>query len=680
MSILLSNTGFFSIFALFGIGAVGSLIFNRYNVAANWIGSGFALLGSLLAFLFALQTLVVDSIPTFSLTPTFPGFMLFFRVDLLSAFFMLVISLVAFLCSLYGLGYVRHLYTHYNIGLLGFFYNIFIAGMLAVVTAHTVVLFLIVWEVMSLSSYFLVTFEHKEKQNVKAGFLYFCLAHIGTAFIILSFILLFKATGSLDFASIATNTALISTTLASIIFLTSLVGFGIKAGIIPLHVWLPSAHPAAPSHISALMSGVMIKTGIYMLIRMYFEFLPVGPLWWGVTILLLGGASALLGVLYALTEHDIKRLLAYHSIENIGIILLGVGSALIFSSLHRPELALLALIAALFHTLNHAIFKALLFLAAGSVVSQMHTRNIEKYGGLIRYMPATALCFLIGSMAISGLPPFNGFFSEWMTFQALFAGIALGTTLKFVFVAAIAALAFTSGLAAACFVKAFGAVFLARPRNDAVAHTVEVSSGMKVSMAVLAGLTLVIGFFAGSLSRLLYIVTSSMDRFSLEPVAGTFSLSTVVVRDFASLSMPMVLIILVCGVGAGLLLTAYASRRQKSLVDITWDCGTALTRRMEITATGFSHSIITVCRGVLRPTRQTDVEYHDADLRYFPKRSVVHFGVPDIYLHAYERVNNAITRTSSQVRRIQNGNVNAYILYIVLTFLLLLALLATHII
>jgi len=674
---LLSSTGFYILFALFGAGAIGSLLLTRYNTLSNWVGNGFAALGSLWAFLFALQVLASGSTPTYAFVSTFPGLSLAFHVDALSAFFMLVISLISFLCSLYGLGYVRHLFGHYPLGTLGFFYNLFIAGMLAVVTAHTIPLFLIVWEVMSLASYFLVSFEHKDRENVRAGFLYLIMTHIGTAFILLAFILLFKATGALNFSLIQMGSAAVSPVLASIIFFSALIGFGIKAGIMPLHIWLPSAHPAAPSHVSALMSGVMIKTGIYMLIRMYFDLLPQGPVWWGAVLFTLGALSAVLGVLYALTEHDLKRLLAYHSIENIGIILLGVGCALIFTALDMPAVAMLGLIAALFHTLNHAVFKALLFLAAGSVVAQMHTRNIEKYGGLIRYMPATALCFLVGSMAISGLPPFNGFFSEWMTFQAMFAGISLSSPMKFLFVLGVAALALTSGLAAACFVKAFGAVFLARPRSDAVAHAQEATSLMKISMATLAGLTLVIGLLAGNISHTLRTITSSIHRFSAASTDAVFSVSAVSVRDgSATLSMPTVFFLLVLSITAAAVLTAIAARKQKSVIDLTWDCGTALTRRMEITATGFSHSIITVMRGVLRPTRQTEVEYHDAALRYFPKTSSVHFGVPDIYTNAYLRLTAAFEYASRIVRSIQNGNINAYILYILITFLGLLVYLA----
>src|SRR3989344_5882219 len=319
---------------------------------------------------------------------------------------------------------------------------------------------------MSIASYFLVVYDRNDPANIKAGSLYLVMTYVGTAFIILAFLFLYKYTGSFDFSAIASGIALVPQSVKNAIFIFALIGFGIKAGIIPLHIWLPAAHPAAPSHVSALMSGVMIKTGIYMMMRLFLDILQPVPLWWGETVLVIGAVSSLLGVLYALTEHDIKRLLAYHSIENIGIILLGLGSALTFSSLGMPSLALLGIVAALFHTVNHAVFKSLLFLGAGAVINETHTRNMEEYGGLIRYMPQTAFFFLVGSMAISAIPPFNGFFSEWLTFQSLFEGIRiLDTSVRWIFILAAGVLAFTGGFAAACFVKAFGVTFLARPRS-----------------------------------------------------------------------------------------------------------------------------------------------------------------------------------------------------------------------
>ena len=470
LALILSPAGFFLVIATYAAGALGALLLDKYDRPANLWGNLFAIAGSVLGILFSGAVLITGTFPAFGIPTSFPLLSLSFRIDYLSAFFMLLISFIALFCSIYALGYAGHFYRKYPLGALGFFYNTFIAGMILVVTAHHALCFLLVWEIMSLTSYFLVIYERREAENIKAGSLYFIMTHIGTAFILFAFLLMYGATGSFDFGEIGNGMAAAPQSLRNAVFVFAIIGFGAKAGIIPFHIWLPAAHPAAPSHVSALMSGVMIKTGIYMLARMGWDMMPgPPPLWWGLLVLICGSISSLLGVLYALSEHDLKRLLAYHSIENIGIILLGLGSSLVFLSAGLKTLALLGLIAALYHTLNHATFKALLFLGAGAVIAQTRTRNIEAYGGLIKVMPQTAFFFLAGSLAISALPPFNGFFSEWMTFQSLFVGIStFSLATKVIFLLATGALAFTGGLAAACFVKAFGVTFLARPRSAAV--------------------------------------------------------------------------------------------------------------------------------------------------------------------------------------------------------------------
>lgn len=667
MTIMTSQIIFLALASAFLLGGIGALFFEKDRLANIW-GNSFAVLGSLLGIILGGSVLVFGNVFSYSLTLPNALFSLSFKLDFISAFFVFVISLIAFLCSIFAFGYVKHFYGKYNIGALNFFYNLFILGMILVATAHNSLLFLIVWEIMSLASYFLVIYERKEEDNLKAGSLYFIMTHIGTAFIALAFLLLYKVTGSFEFAAIKEGIAHISPFMKNAIFLSALVGFGIKAGIIPLHIWLPSAHPAAPSHVSALMSGVMIKTGIYMFIRMFFDILPNAPLWWGIVILMIGAVSSLLGVLYALSEHDIKRLLAYHSIENIGIILLGMGSALVFLSFGMKGFAALGLMAAFFHTLNHATFKALLFLGAGSVVSSMHTRNIEEYGGLIRYMPQTAFFFLVGSMAISALPPFNGFFSEWMTFQSLFQGItalSFGSQLAFIFAAG--SLAFTGGLAAACFVKAFGATFLARPRSEEVKHAKEASVYAKIGMAGLALLTIVFGVFSGFVSSILLKVVDSIAVFGKAASVVSFENQAVNVNNFAYVSLLNVFLVLIAVTAFIFAVVYYFTKNQKVKTGITWDCGTTLTPRMEITATGFSRSIITIFKGILKPTRQTEVEYHDADMRYFPKFSSIHLETPDLYREKiYGPFQKIVAKISDIVKKIQNGNVNAYILYIII--------------
>jgi len=669
---------FASLIAL-AVGAVLSILSSRHDKAANFFGSSLAALAAIIGMISSAWVLISGQVYSFSAATDLPQLSLSVKLDRLAAFFVFVICLIALLSSVYGYGYVKHYFGKYNIGKLGFFYNLFIAGMIMVSAAHDAFFFLIAWEIMSLASYFLVVYEDREKTNVEAGTLYFIMTHIGTAFIMLAFLLLYGSVGSLDFGAIKEGMAAVSPAVRNAVFILALVGFGTKAGIIPFHIWLPSAHPAAPTHVSALMSGVMIKTGILMMIRIFIDVLPNPPLWWGVVVLLLGAVSSLLGVLYALTEHDIKRLLAYHSIENIGIILLGLGGALIFTSLGMYPLAILALAAALFHTLNHAVFKSLLFMGAGSVISSTGTRNMEEYGGLIKLMPQTALFFLIGSMAISALPPFNGFFSEWATYQALFAGIASASPLvRLAFVAGAGALVFTGGLAAACFVKAFGATFLARPRSHEAKHAHEPAWGSRAAMACLAAIALAAGVFAGTVTNLLGKVAQSVG--SLSAYAPAFSANAAlfsVQKGFASVSPLLVFFALAVAVAVAWFAVKLAAGGRAVKIARTWDCGSNLNERMEITATGFSRSIITIFKSILMPSKQMTSEYRDGHIKYFVKASTVKLEVKDIYgIYFYRPFKELLTKIADRVKAIQGGNVNAYVLYIFLVLIVLLCFLS----
>ncbi len=674
MTDTLIQYGFFSIFGLFALGALGALFFQKTPRVCNGWSHGCAALGSCAGILFS--GILLASGQTFALTTStsLPLLTLSLRVDPLAAFFMLVVSVIALFASVYGIGYMAHYAKKYSLGTFGFFYNVFIASMLLVFSAQHALYFLVLWEIMSLSSYMLVIFEHREEGNIQAGYTYFAMTHVATACILFAFLLLYQATGSFDFDVLKASSAAISVPLQTAVLLLTLVGFGTKAGIIPLHVWLPKAHPAAPAHVSALMSGVMIKTGIFMLIRFFVELFPSSALWGGITLFLIGAVSSLLGVLYALSEHDLKRLLAYHSIENIGIILLGLGAALIFGSLGLPSLMLLALIACLYHTANHAVFKALLFLGAGSVAHATHTRNIEEYGGLIKTMSWTAFCFLIGAMAISGLPPFNGFVSEWMTFQAMFAGLHSSSIfLTMVFIVGIASLAFTGGLAAACFVKAFGAVFLAKARSEEATHAKECGTTMRFGMAGLALLSLLLGVGAAWVTPVLTTVAQSISGLNATVPAVTAAAGTLTARDqFAVLSMPMIALLL----GGLLILVALIvyvfTRGRKVTRDLTWDCGAPLTSRTEITATGFSRSLMTIFKPLMQPTKHITIEYA-GNTKYFPTLKRIELGFFDVYeAYIYAPIKAGTERMSRTVKKIQSGNVNAYILYIGLVLMCLL--------
>jgi hydrogenase-4 component B len=673
------QSAFLSLLGIFLAGAAGSLILRKNDSWANGWSSFCAVTGSLVGAIFGIATMISGNNLSFGMaSPLFPLLSISFYVDTLSAFFIAVISIIALFCSLYGFGYVKHFYKKYSIGALGFFYHLFIAGMILVVSASNGLFFLIVWEIMSVASYFLVVYDRNDENNVKAGFLYLIMTHIGTAFITFAFFLLYKFTGSFDFEAIKAGSGALPVAIKNAVFVLAMIGFGTKAGIVPFHIWLPSAHPAAPSHVSGLMSGVMIKTGVYMMIRLFMDMLQPIPTWWGLTVLVIGAVSSLLGVLYALSEHDIKKLLAYHSIENIGIILLGLGSALTFSSIGMPVIATIALAASLFHTLNHATFKSLLFLSAGSVINKTHTRNMEEYGGLIKFMPLTALFFLVGSMAISALPPFNGFFSEWLTFQSLFQGIASADVIvKWFFVLGAGSLAFTGGLALACFVKVFGITFLARPRSDEVFHAKESSFSLIAGMGALAVLSLIFGVFSGYLITFLEKAATGMGFLKnattiTSAASGHGALS--VGNGFASVSAPALFVFLLVALVVSVIVFRFViNRHQKVKVGMTWDCGTNLRPRMEITATGFARSIILIFKGVLKPSIQQEITYDDAKSRYLPKSHVIIMGIHDVYYsYLYQPIIKVVTVLSSWATKIQNGNINVYVLYVLIALILAL--------
>ena len=416
-----------------------------------------------------------------------------FRLDALSAFFLLVIDLGALAASLFALGYGEHETTPQRVLP---FYPAFLAGMTLVVLADDAFTFLLSWEFMSLTSWALVMSHHRVAENVRAGYVYLIMASFGTLALLLAFGLLAGPNGLYAFAAMraAHPTAL----LGAIALILALIGAGSKAGIVPLHVWLPLAHPAAPSHVSALMSGVMTKVAVYAFIRIAFELAGTPDWWWSIVVLATGGITAVMGVLYALMQHDLKRLLAYHTVENIGIIFIGLGLALAFATYGMPFAAALALTAALFHVFNHSLFKSLLFFGAGAVLTATGERDMERLGGLIHRMPQTAFVFLVGCAAISALPPLNGFASEWLTFQAILLSPELPSwSLKLLVPAVGALLALSAALAAACFVKAYGVTFLGRARARAAEEAKETERFSLAAMFLLAALCLVAGVLPG---------------------------------------------------------------------------------------------------------------------------------------------------------------------------------------
>jgi formate hydrogenlyase subunit 3/multisubunit Na+/H+ antiporter MnhD subunit len=450
---------------------------------------------SLVALLGSIRWLVSDTqnVSDLTLPIGLPWLGAHFRLDALASFFLVVVNLGGAAASLYGLGYGHHDPAPHRV--LPFF-PAFLAGMNLVVMADDAFSYLLCWEFMSLASWALVMAHHREKSNAKAGYVYLVMASFGTLALLLAFGLLAGPAGTYEFAAI--RAAQHTPYVATLVLILVLLGAGSKAGLVPLHVWLPLAHPAAPSHVSALMSGVMTKVAIYGFIRVVFDLL--GPPTWSasVIVLFLGGITAVMGILYALMEKDLKRLLAYSTIENVGIIFASLGLALAFQANGLRLAAALAFTAALFHVLNHSFFKSLLFFGAGAVLTSTGERDMDKLGGLIHRMPFTSFVFLVGCVAISALPPFNGFVSEWLIFQAVLQSPELPQWgLKIMVPAVGALLALAAALAAACFVKAFGITFLGRPRTPGVEHAEEVDRFSLSAMAILAALCLFAGILPG---------------------------------------------------------------------------------------------------------------------------------------------------------------------------------------
>ena len=681
----------------YALAAVSGLLLLKVEKAANFVSFGCGTAASacgIIACVLLLANGGTTAAPAYDLFPSLIPYVEFnVRLDSLGAFFGLIVSLLGLALSIYSLGYSSGFYGRKNVGILGAFFNGLLLAMTLVFLAGNAFFFLMAWEIMALTAFCLVSFEHEKDEARNAGVLFFVMSHIGTGCLMLGFLLLFQASGGYGFDGFHSLADRFSAAFhdrnnpgfpdelrhlllrRDAAFLLFLVGFGIKAGIVPLHIWLPAAHPVAPSNVSSLMSGVMIKTGIYGLARVLFDFLGTPPDWWGVTLLSIGTVSAVLGVLYALMEHDLKRLLAYHSIENIGIILMGLGASLMFLHSGHVLLASLALIAGLYHTINHAIFKALLFLGAGAILHSVHTRNMEEMGGLVKRMRWTALFFLVGAVAISALPPLNGFVSEWLTYQSLLQGF--GTTqslVRLMFPISGAMLALTGALAAACFVKAFGITFLAQPRSEHAANAHEASFTMLLAQGILTAACVFLGLFPTTFLRLFDPLTLQLtgQRISGQlsvangmvlsngtPTGGTISMLGLMLLALSLLAVPLVLSL------------AFAAR-SKTRRGPTWDCGLrGLTPQMEYTATGFSKPIRMIFKALFRPRREVQREYDFSP--YFATTLRFDSHVEEIFqTRIYRPLNRFVLRLSRRLRAFQAGSIQAYLIYIFITLLLLL--------
>lgn len=579
-------------------------------------------------------------------------------LDALSAWFLVPVFLMGGLGSIYGLGYWpqrRHLRSGTK---LRFFWGLLVAGMALLIISRSGLAFLLGWEIMALSAFFLVSTEDHRTPCREAGWVYFIATHIGTLTLFALLALWRWATGSYDLVPASRDT--MGIVVKNSLFFLALLGFGLKAGMMPLHFWLPTAHANAPSHVSAILSGVVLKIGIYGLVRM-LSLLPDPPAAWGALILLLAAISALLGVVFAIGQHDLKRLLAYHSVENIGIILMGLGLALLGRSLQRPEWVVLGLAGCLLHVWNHSFFKSLLFFCAGSVLHGAHTRQIDRLGGLAKTMPWTALLFLVGAVAICGLPPLNGFVSELLVYLGLLHGAADQSRGGSAVLLVAPVLAMVGALAVACFVKVYGAVFLGQARTPAAAEAHEAPLTMRSPALVLAAGCVLIGLAP-------VVVAPALDAgiaaWVPETRWSTMPLRTLVPLGTVSVMAATVVIL----VGATSALLAW---RRPTLGRVgTWDCGYARpTSRMQYTASSFAQMVVGMFGWALRPrTRFPHVE------GAFPTATGMHSHVNEPILdRVLVPAGRVAERCCHWFHRFQQGLTQHYVLYILITVMVMLA-------
>ena len=669
------KTLFLAMFIAYGLGAFAALVGGRKSFG-RWLVALGAVLGAGAGLALG-ATAIAAGIP---FTLFFPELLplgggLALRLDALGAFFLVVIGVGAIPAALYGAGYTAaYKDGRASLPLLGAMFNLFLLTMSLVTLADNVLTFILMWEGMSLTSYFLVMTEAGEERTRNAGLWYIGMTHAGLGMLLAAFLLLAGGAGSGAFADLRASAASLTSGARDAVFVLAFLGFGSKAGIVPLHVWLPRAHPAAPSHVSALMSGVMIKMGIYGFLRVALDLMGGGPAWWGGLVLGVGVASALLGVLYALMEHDLKRLLAYHSVENVGIILIGIGTGLMFHRYGLMPLAALGFIGALYHVLNHATFKGLLFLGAGSVLHATHTRNMEEMGGLIKRMPWTALFFLIGAAAISALPPLNGFVSEWLIFQSLLGGVSIPVPEVVVLMpVAVGLLALTSGLAAACFVKAFGITFLALPRSPEAAHAHESPFSMRLGMALLALACVGLGVAPFAVVPVLGTILAGLG--GLPDTRAEFTMNVFLQTPSAFGQMSPTLMALGLLLLLGLVpsvLWLLRLNRQRRLSD-SWGCGrVGQTARMEYTATAFAEPLKRVFAEIYRPMKELTVDFHP-ESKYFVQSIEYRSEITPWFDQAlYRPFLQSATFVAQQVRRLQAGSLHLYLLYIAIVLILLL--------
>jgi len=654
----------------FAVGVVAALLLPSRR-AARWISLLSAVAGSAAAIVLAVNVIATGTPWTSGLTPRLGplgGFSV--TVDRLGALFLGLVGFVGGPSALYGLGYLRDEDQHPAGRLQLALFNVFLAAMCLVSAADNVFTFLFGWELMALASYGLVVSDTSSRESAAAGVWYAGMTQAGFVALLAAFFTLAHGT-TLDFSAIRDHARAMSSTAQISVFALALFAFGSKAGLVPLHVWLPRAHPAAPSHVSALMSAAMVKLGVYGCIRVLFDLLPAGPAWWGGVILVAGLVTAVTGVLYSVTESHLKRVLAYSTIENIGIVFVGIGFALLMRGYGHENLAAIGLVVALLHVLNHAAVKALLFFASGAVVQQVGSGSLEAYGGLVKRMPQTAVFCCIGALSLAALPPFNGFVSEWLTFQFLVGGARhTAPELAILLPLALGGLALTVGLAAVAAVRLFGITFLALPRTSAAASATECAASMRFAMALMA----VVCVGAGVVPALALAAPSAVARDLGLPGASLDGALAVVFPLVGSQLRPLA-IALALGVTAALIATPVAWRRRTIQKSDAWNCGRiAQSARTEYTAASFAEPLRRVFVGFYRPTHQVTIDTHPVST-YFV-RSIAYRGAlaPWLEQAIYVPLVRLVARVASRTRRVQGGSIHAYLAYVAAALIVMLLL------
>lgn len=596
-----------------------------------------------------------------------PDLPMHLRLDPLSAFFLILLGGASFGVSLFSAGYFRSMAGE-MLGLLCLQYQLFLASMSLVLIADDAYMFMVAWETMALSSYFLVTTDHAIPDIRKAGYLYLLIAHVGAIAILLSFGVMQGGHGIGAYTFTAMREAHLSTFWSSAAFLLAIFGFGAKAGMLPMHVWLPEAHPAAPSPVSALMSGVMLKTAIYGILRITFDLLNAQQWWWGLLALGLGLLTAVFGVMFAAVQGDMKRLLAYSSIENIGLLLVGIGLTIIFHAYGKDTLAALSLTATLYHSLNHAFFKSLLFIGTGSILHATGERSMGRMGGLIHKMPWVAATLLVGVLAISGLPPLNGFVSEWLLLQAFLLSPGLPNHyVNMLIPVAAAVIALAAALAAYVMVKFYGIIFLGQPRDEHLRHAHDAGLWERAGLAWLALSCVGLGLAPVWVVSRIDHVTRILVGQGLGNAANNWMFLSPVDTERASYS-PVYFLFAVLGVMlvTGLVVHHFYHGRLRR--GPAWDCGfPAQTARMQDTAEGFGQPI----RRIFEPFFKIESELPSA----FDKHPRYHGRSDDrIWFAFYLPIKHITEKLSSWVSLLQHGRIHLYLTYTFVTLIVLLAL------